>query len=78
MLINAYNRAIAVYSVPMHFDNLAAHARFLALYIHRNLQTGDVNYLGASLFADKGRPTRHLLETNFQFRGIPIPIGTEY
>ncbi|MFD2828093.1 hypothetical protein ACFSYG_16565 [Leeuwenhoekiella polynyae] len=33
-----------------------------------------VNYLGASLSADKGRPTRHSLETNFQFRGKPRGI----
>ncbi|RXG11875.1 hypothetical protein DSM02_3977 [Leeuwenhoekiella polynyae] len=33
-----------------------------------------VNYLGASLSADKGRPTRHSLATNFQFRGKPRGI----
>ena len=37
-----------------------------------------VNYLSASLSADKGRPMRHFLEKNFQFRGIPIIIGTGY
>ena len=36
------------------------------------------NSLRASLFADKSRPMRHWLKTTFQFRGIPIVIGTEY